>query len=107
MRQRTFPADVGDRATSVRLASGREVSLDAVLAALLDVLDRWRERLERDGFEPVRERWRALADTLGRTVSVDGVRGVALDVDADGALVIADGVHRQRVLAGEVGEEPA
>jgi len=55
----------------------------------------------------VRERWRALADTLGRTVSVDGVRGVALDVDADGALVIADGVHRQRVLAGEVGEEPA
>jgi len=107
VRQRTLPADVGDRATSVRLASGREVALDAVLAALLEALDRWRERLERDGFEPARVRWRTLADTLGRTVTVDGVRGVAMDVDADGALVIVDGGHRQRVLAGDVGEETA
>jgi len=47
-------------------------------------------------------RWRALADTLGRTVSVDGVSGVAVDIDDDGALVVADGERRRRVVAGEV-----
>jgi biotin-(acetyl-CoA carboxylase) ligase len=50
----------------------------------------------------VRERWLALADTIGRRVSVDGVSGVAVDLDADGALVLEDGGRRHRVLAGEL-----
>ena len=101
--QRAFSPDLAERATSVRLAAGREVALDTVLSALLDALDRWRARLEGEGFEPVRARWRALADTLGRPVAVDEVRGVAVDVDTDGALIIADGERRYRVLAGDVG----
>ena len=84
--------------------SGRLVDRDSLLAALLDALGEWRRRLERQGFAPVRTRWRALADTLGRTVTVDGVSGVAVDVDADGALVVADADgRRRRVVAGEVG----
>jgi BirA family transcriptional regulator, biotin operon repressor / biotin---[acetyl-CoA-carboxylase] ligase len=102
--QATFPPDLAARATSIRLASGRDVSRDAVLAALLQALDRWRARLEGEGFAPVRARWRALADTLGRSVSVDGVHGVAIDVDDDGALILADGEQRHRVVAGETVE---
>jgi BirA family biotin operon repressor/biotin-[acetyl-CoA-carboxylase] ligase len=100
-----FPAELAGRATSVWLASGRLVDRDSLLAALLDALGDWRRRLERQGFAPVRERWRALADTLGRTVTVDGVTGRAVDVDATGALVVddADG-RRRRVFAGELGE---
>jgi biotin-(acetyl-CoA carboxylase) ligase len=72
------------------------------LGALLEALDAWRARLEGQGFAPVRERWRALAETLGQTVSIDGVQGVAVDVDEDGALLVdADG-RRRRVVAGEV-----
>jgi biotin-(acetyl-CoA carboxylase) ligase len=64
--------------------------------------DTWRARLEREGFAPVRERWLALTDTIGRQVTVDGRVGVAVDVDGDGALVIRDAVGVHHVVAGEV-----
>jgi BirA family biotin operon repressor/biotin-[acetyl-CoA-carboxylase] ligase len=102
VRQRAFAPDLAEHATSVRLACGRDIPLDAVLGALLDAIDRWRERLERDGFEPVRARWCALTDTLGRPVAVEGVRGTAVDIDGDGALIVAEGERRHRVLAGDV-----
>jgi BirA family biotin operon repressor/biotin-[acetyl-CoA-carboxylase] ligase len=107
LSQRVFPADLGQRATSVWLTSGRLVDRDSLLSALLDALGEWRRRLERQGFAPIRTRWRALADTLGRTVTVDGVSGVAVDVDSDGALVVADADgRRRRVLAGDVADAP-
>jgi hypothetical protein len=34
---------------------------------------------------------------------VDGITGVAVDLDVDGALLLQDGEHRHRVVAGEVG----
>ena len=106
LTQRAFPLELAERATSVRLAGGRDVDRDTLLTEVLARLDHWRGRLEMEGFEPVRERWRALADTLGRPVSVDGVAGVAVDLDDDGALLVADdhGVRR-RVVAGDVVEE--
>jgi BirA family biotin operon repressor/biotin-[acetyl-CoA-carboxylase] ligase len=108
LAQRAFPLELAERATSVRLASGREVDRDTLLGALLERLDHWRGRLETEGFEPVRARWRELADTLGRPVSVDGVQGTAVDLDADGALVVADADGRhKRVVAGDVVEERA
>ena len=99
--QRAFPPELAERATSVHLAGGA-CDRDTLLAALLGPLDFWRGRLEREGFAPVRERWRALAHTLGRTVTVDGVTGVAVDVDDDGALLLEVDGRRQRVVAGEV-----
>jgi BirA family transcriptional regulator, biotin operon repressor / biotin---[acetyl-CoA-carboxylase] ligase len=103
LSQRMFPADLAQRATSVWLVSGRLVDRDALLSALLDALGEWRRRLEYRGFAPVRTRWRALADTLGRTVTVDGVSGVAVDIDVDGALLVNDTEgRRHRVVAGDV-----
>jgi BirA family biotin operon repressor/biotin-[acetyl-CoA-carboxylase] ligase len=102
--QRMFPVDLGQRATSVWLASGRGVDREVLLAALLDAVGEWRRRLEYRGFAAVRTRWRELSDTLGRSVTVDGVSGVAVDVDVDGALVVNDAEgRRHRVVAGDVG----
>ena len=101
--QRAFPPELAEHATSVRLAGGGDLDRDVLLVALLEALDRWRARLESEGFAPVRTRWRSLADTLGRTVSVDGVTGVAVDVDDDGALLVDEGGRRRRVVAGDVG----
>jgi BirA family transcriptional regulator, biotin operon repressor / biotin---[acetyl-CoA-carboxylase] ligase len=101
--QRAFPAGLAARATSVWLETARDVERDAVLEATLDAFDHWRAQLEREGLAPIRERWLAVADTIGRRVSVDGITGVAVDLDADGALVLQDGEHRHRVVAGEVG----
>jgi BirA family biotin operon repressor/biotin-[acetyl-CoA-carboxylase] ligase len=104
LAQRMFPAEIAEKATSVWLATGRLVDREALLAALLDALADWRRRLEYRGFAPVRARWRELADTLGRTVTVDGVTGVAVDIDADGALLVNDAEgRRHRVVAGDVG----
>ncbi|MFI5078023.1 MAG: biotin--[acetyl-CoA-carboxylase] ligase [Vicinamibacteria bacterium] len=102
LAQRAFPAELAERATSVHLATGRTVQADALLSALLEALDAWRARLETEGGAPIRERWRSLADTLGRRVTIDGVSGIAVDVDDDGALIVADGPTRHRVVAGEV-----
>jgi BirA family biotin operon repressor/biotin-[acetyl-CoA-carboxylase] ligase len=102
LAQRAFPAALAARATSIAVETGAVVERDAMLAALLDAFDGWRRHLEGEGLAPVRERWLALADTIGRRVSVDGISGVAVDLDADGALVLEDGGRRHRVLAGEL-----
>jgi BirA family biotin operon repressor/biotin-[acetyl-CoA-carboxylase] ligase len=105
LAQRAFPAGLAARATSVAIEVGRVVPRDTVLATLLEAFDEWRARVEGDGMATVRARWLALADTIGRRVSIDGVSGVAVDLDPDGALVLEDGGRRHRVVAGEVTEE--
>jgi BirA family biotin operon repressor/biotin-[acetyl-CoA-carboxylase] ligase len=100
--QRAFPPELADRATSVALETGRPPERDAVLAALLQELDAWRARLEREGFEPVRARWQELAETIGRRVTIDGVTGVAVGLDADGALLVEEHGRVTRVVAGEI-----
>lgn len=56
----------------------------------------------RRGPDGVLRRWRSLAATLGRQVQVGEVRGVAEDVDEDGALLVRTPQGRRRVLAGDV-----
>jgi BirA family biotin operon repressor/biotin-[acetyl-CoA-carboxylase] ligase len=102
LAQRAFPAALAARATSVALETGAAPPREEVLIALLSAFDAWRARFETEGMAPVRARWLALADTIGRRVSVDGVSGIAVDLDADGALVLEDGDRRHRVLAGEL-----
>ncbi len=106
LAQRAFPAALAARATSVAIETGRAIPRDTMLTALLEAFDAWRARLEGEGMAPVRARWLALADTIGRRVSIDGVSGVAVDLDPDGALVLEDAGRRHRVVAGEVIEEP-
>jgi BirA family biotin operon repressor/biotin-[acetyl-CoA-carboxylase] ligase len=100
--QREFPPELAGRATSVALEAGYLVDRDTLLAALLEEFDAWRARLEGEGFGRIRERWKSLSDTIGRHVTVDGVSGIATDLDADGALLIDAGDGVRRVIAGEI-----
>jgi BirA family biotin operon repressor/biotin-[acetyl-CoA-carboxylase] ligase len=102
LAQRSFPPPLAGRATSVLLETGRPVDRDLLLTRLLETFDAWRDRLEREGFGPVRARWTALSDTLGRAVAYEQGEGRAVELDVDGALVIDDGRGRRRLLAGEV-----
>lgn len=97
------PPGLADRATSVE-AEGGAADREALLRGLLGAFDAWRRRLEAEGFDPVRVRWLALSDTVGRQVAVDGARGTAVDLDADGALVLEAAGARRRVVAGELAE---
>lgn len=102
LAQRAFPEELADRATSVLLETGRAPERDAVLEALLESFERWRARLERDGFAAVRDAWRARAETLGRRVRVEGVTGTAVDIGEDGALLVDEGGRVRRVISGEL-----
>jgi BirA family biotin operon repressor/biotin-[acetyl-CoA-carboxylase] ligase len=102
LTQRRFAPPLAGRATSVALAAGRAVDRETLLEALLERFEAWRRRLEGEGFEPVRARWLALSDTVGRRVSVDGQTGQAVDLDAEGALILETAGGRRRVVAGEV-----
>ena len=107
LAQRAFPPSLQGRATSLILESDRAVDRATLLDLLLQRLGHWRRALERGAITEVLDRWRALADTLGQTVTVDGASGLAVDIDADGALLIADGARRHRVVAGDLTESPA
>ena len=91
----------------MKIARGQTVPRALFTAALLTTLEGWLDRHSDEGFEPVREAWRALSGTLGTEVLVKSeqreLRGMAEDIDVDGALLVrtADGTL-ERVLAGDV-----
>ena len=105
--QLDFPPELAGHATSVALETGSAPDRETMLAALLEEFDAWRGRLEGEGFGPVRERWRMLSDTIGRHVTVDGLTGLAVDLDVDGALLIDVGGTVRRVIAGELAPDDA
>jgi BirA family biotin operon repressor/biotin-[acetyl-CoA-carboxylase] ligase len=88
----------GLAATSLR-AEGATVSREDLLLGMLTELERWYVAFradpdpERSG---LRDAYRSLSGTLGRTVRVElpagrVVTGVARDIDAEGRLLVADG----------------
>jgi len=107
VRREDFPPELAETATSVLEVTGRPVLRAAFAAGLARRLEDWLDLHAAQGFRPVRERWRALSATLGQEVLVTSerreIRGVAIDVDEDGALRIrtGDGTE-ERVLAGDV-----
>jgi BirA family biotin operon repressor/biotin-[acetyl-CoA-carboxylase] ligase len=102
LRQRSFPEALEPVATSVLRETGRAITPETMLDALLASFDAWRGRLEREGFAPVRAAWLAVADTIGRIVEAAGRRGTAVDLDEDGALLVRDAEGLRRVVAGDV-----
>jgi BirA family biotin operon repressor/biotin-[acetyl-CoA-carboxylase] ligase len=103
----TFPPELTEVATSLRLVRGEAVPRSLLLAAILERLELWLERLESAGVAEVLQRCRTWSATLGRRVRVDGrppLDGVAEALDEDGALLVRDdGGALHRVTAGDVG----
>ncbi|WP_208012556.1 biotin--[acetyl-CoA-carboxylase] ligase [Cellulomonas shaoxiangyii] len=99
-------------ATSLALAGARDTARSTVLTALVGALDevasRWAEGGGDAAATGLADEVAAVCATLGRAVAVelpDGstLRGTARRLDADGALVVADGDGRERTVhAGDV-----
>lgn len=98
-------------ATSLRLAGARTTDRDTLLAAILTCLDpilaRWYAAAGDIDAAGLRTEYVALSATIGRMVTVqlpDGsaVSGRAVDVQADGAVVIDDDGRRHRFAAGDI-----
>jgi BirA family transcriptional regulator, biotin operon repressor / biotin---[acetyl-CoA-carboxylase] ligase len=106
MREAELPVPT---AISLALAGAsctdRDTLLRAAVRGIGDEYLAWR-RVEGDGERSVLPRYRELCVTLGRDVSVDLgtelLEGRAVDVNADGSLVVETSTGRRSVSAGDV-----
>lgn len=94
-------------ATSLKEATGREVSRVDFIHTLYLNLERWYKRYLRDGFRPVKMAWQRFSGIEGGSVKVEGmgrvVEGIAIGIDEDGALLVRERTGKVvRVLAGDV-----
>jgi BirA family transcriptional regulator, biotin operon repressor / biotin---[acetyl-CoA-carboxylase] ligase len=102
-----YPADVASRATSIEAELGRPVGRGLIFAECLAAFASRYDALVAGDAAGIVTAWRSrAAGTLGRAVEwgAEGRvrRGVAEDVDGDGALLVRAGGGVERVISGEV-----
>lgn len=107
LAQATFPAELADRATSLRLVIGRAPEADLVLAAVLEHLARRYETWRAGGFAALRAAWLERSTLPGQIVRLpDGSDGVGVDVGDDGVLRARAGDGRLvHIVSGGTVEE--
>lgn len=106
--QTGFPAELAERATSLRLITGREHDAAVVLTAVLAQLDRRYTAWQAGGFAALRAAWLGCSLLPGQAVRLpDGRSGVGEDVREDGVLLARapDGRRLPVVSGGAVLEE--
>ena len=102
-----LPEELFPAATSLLLATGRRLPRGELAAAVYDGLDRWYQVFREGQIESILAAGRERSATLGQAVDVladEGRwRGLAVNLDADGALLVREeGGEIRRVLAGDV-----
>ncbi len=94
INQDAFPPELADIATSLSLAKGEPLTRNIVAANALYRLGQNYRILCREGFAPIRQKWKDKAVNLGKTVTVrdaSGQRtGKALDIDEAGYLLFEE-----------------
>jgi BirA family biotin operon repressor/biotin-[acetyl-CoA-carboxylase] ligase len=98
-----FPAELADRATSLRLATGQAIDRARVLAAVLNAFEPLYDDFERRGPAVAVAAFNDYAALPERCRIDERLQGVALGVDPDGALRLRDDAGRiHRVISGEI-----
>jgi BirA family biotin operon repressor/biotin-[acetyl-CoA-carboxylase] ligase len=98
-----FPAELAERATSLRAATGQPVDRARLLAAVLNAFEPLYDEFERRGPAAAVAAFSAYAALPERCRVDDRLQGVALGVDPDGALRLRDDAGRiHRVISGEI-----
>ena len=103
-----FPEELRPIAASLSEISGKEISRVELLRAVLEEFDKLYLEVNESGFNKIIKRWKKYNVTLGKEVSVisagDGktFTGKAVDLNADGALVVETKQGLREVYAGDV-----
>ena len=102
-----LPESVRARATSTENELGKNIRLESLLKELLEKMEKVYERYLEAGFAPLLEQWKRYAGFLGRKVLIvdrqGTLKGLALDVDLDGALILKlDDQTTKRVVTGDL-----
>jgi BirA family biotin operon repressor/biotin-[acetyl-CoA-carboxylase] ligase len=106
-----IPEELRDKATSVRIATGRRCDRIAIAAALFNRLNSRYMENEAHGFAALRAEYEKYFALTGKMVTVvDGtsrISGRVSGIDADGAMILETAAGPKRVMAGEVSLEGA
>ena len=110
MEEQDFPEEIAATATSLAMAAGCRIPRMKLLTAMLAELEDVYSTVKTSGFAPILAEWKNQSVTLGQQVAVNGIdrnfTGLAVDIDADGALLIKTAQGIERVLAGDVSIRP-
>lgn len=106
-----LPSDLHGKATSVRIATGRQCDRPAIAAALFNRLHSRYMEAEAHGFAAVRPAFEHFMALRGRRVTVveagTPVAGTVRGIGMDGALLLETDSGTVRVMAGDVTVEGA
>ena len=92
--------DLREKAVSLEDVAGRPLDRAELIRILLERVEFWYQRIDAD---EVYGTWRSRLNMLGCPVVAEGISGRALDVTAEGALLVEDhlgGLHK--ITAGDV-----
>ena len=102
-----LPKSFRANATSIESELGRKIIFHELFTALMEKMEDNYQMFLNEGVGPLLERWKTYAGFLGKTVVVtesnETLTGTALDIDEDGALIIAmeDGT-KKRICLGDI-----
>jgi len=106
IQKNEFPLELQQIATSLAILKGEKISRVKLLNEILFQIETLYNVAQTEGFVKILEEWKKYSVTLGKTVDVIGINdtfvGVAMDIDADGALLVKTETGIKRVLAGDV-----
>jgi BirA family transcriptional regulator, biotin operon repressor / biotin---[acetyl-CoA-carboxylase] ligase len=110
VNQVLFPDELKDRATSLRIESGKEFDREELLRGVLAEFETLYSREKDDDFRSVPKLWMSHSGMIGKTVDCESegatLSGVAEGVASDGALILLTDAGRRSVYAGDVTLQP-
>jgi BirA family biotin operon repressor/biotin-[acetyl-CoA-carboxylase] ligase len=101
------PQDIKKSATSILIETGNRVPRIKFIQNYLKLYEQYYDMFKKNNFESIMNRWRELADILGKQIKVDVIGkthiGEVMDVDNDGVLILKDDQGGlQRIFSGDV-----
>jgi BirA family biotin operon repressor/biotin-[acetyl-CoA-carboxylase] ligase len=103
-----FPSEIKKKATSILIETGKQFPRVRFIQHYLKLYEKYYDMFKKNDFEPIMNRWRELADIIGKQIRVDVIgkthTGKVIDVDDDdGVLILKDNQGRlQRIFSGDV-----
>jgi len=107
MDKNKFPKELRQKATSLKIETGKNVSRKELTCVLLKEIEDWYKIFLENGAQPIIEAWRKWADIKGKMVKVSSFQetivGRAIDIDSEGALIIEiEKGEFKKIIAGDV-----
>ncbi len=106
INQTDFPDELQSTATSLARETGKRFDRITILGSVLLQLEKQYRRLHTSSFDSIIEDWKELSPMLGKPVQVHQnekiIKGTAIDIASDGALLIQTGGEVLKLYAGDV-----